>query len=57
MPPGVQAHRLAEQAHWCREYAKVNAIGLRKILKKHDKKLGNSAGQQFLKASALPEPP
>ncbi|KAK9815430.1 hypothetical protein WJX72_003572 [[Myrmecia] bisecta] len=48
----LRAHpeELAEQAHWCQEYAKVNAMGLRKIVKKHDKVYGNKEGQKFLQA-------
>ncbi|KAK9805249.1 hypothetical protein WJX72_008655 [[Myrmecia] bisecta] len=41
---------LAEQAHWCQEYAQINAVGLRKIVKKHDKLYGNKRGQRFLQA-------
>lgn len=35
-------------AHWCRQYAAVNSIALRKICKKHDKVCRNMAGQHFL---------
>ncbi|KAK9831287.1 hypothetical protein WJX74_010547 [Apatococcus lobatus] len=40
--------RLAAQAHWCRHYARVNAMGLRKIVKKYDKLLGSNTGSRFL---------
>ena len=39
---------LAAQAHSCREYAKVNAIAMRKVLKSHDQLLGSSTGHQLL---------
>ncbi len=44
-----QEEELAQHAQWCRRFATVNATGLRKIAKKHDKYARNSAGQQFLK--------
>lgn len=42
--------QLADSAHWCREYAKINAIALRKILEQHDKMMHNSQGQHLLQA-------
>lgn len=46
-----QADRqLADDAHWCREYAKINAVALRKILEQHDKLLHNNNGQHLLQA-------
>ena len=33
---------------WTRRYARINALALRKISKKHDKVLGSSKGHQFL---------
>jgi len=45
----LQEEELAQHAQWCRRFATVNATGLRKIAKKHDKYARNSAGQQFLK--------
>lgn len=40
--------QLALHAHWCFEYAKANATGLRKILKKHDKLFHTAEGHRFL---------
>ena len=39
---------LAAEAHACREYAKVNAIAMRKVLELHDQLLGSSTGHQLL---------
>ncbi|KDD75110.1 hypothetical protein H632_c866p1, partial [Helicosporidium sp. ATCC 50920] len=39
---------LAQRAYWCRKFSKVNAVALRKILKKHDKRCRNSKGRAFL---------
>lgn len=50
----LQDRHLADQAHWCREYAKVNAVALRKILEQHDKMLHNGAGQMLLKVGTQP---
>lgn len=44
----LQDKQLADSAHWCREYAKINAVALRKILEQHDKMLHNSSGQHLL---------
>ena len=49
----VQEEELAKHARWCRRYATMNATGLRKIAKKHDKYAHNSAGQQFLQVQPL----
>ncbi|KAK9854191.1 hypothetical protein WJX84_011566 [Apatococcus fuscideae] len=43
--------QLALHAHWCFQYAKANAAGLRKILKKHDKLFHTAEGQRFLQTS------
>lgn len=46
-----QADRqLADDAHWCREYAKINAVALRKILEQHDRIMHNNSGQHLLQA-------
>ena len=37
-----------------RKFARVNALALRKISKKHDKVLGSRAGHQFLQVRQLP---
>jgi SPX domain protein involved in polyphosphate accumulation len=44
----LQEDELAEHAQWCRRFASVNATGLRKIAKKHDKYAQNDAGKQFV---------
>lgn len=44
---------LAQRAYWCRKYARVNAIALRKILKKHDKLCNNRRGHAFLQVHLL----
>ena len=45
---GPKAAELSAASTWCRQYAVVNATGLRKIAKKHDKRCGGTAGSQFL---------
>ena len=45
----MQEDELAEHALWCRRFASVNATGLRKIAKKHDKYAHNDAGKQFVR--------
>ena len=52
----MQEGDLAAEASWCRRYATVNATGLRKIAKKHDKYTRNSAGQQFLQVPLAAHP-
>ncbi len=44
--------RLAQEAEWCRRYAAINSVGLRKIIKKHDKRCANRLGYDFLQARA-----
>lgn len=39
---------LVRRAEWCRRYAQINAVGLRKILKKHDKMCKNKAGHTYM---------
>ena len=41
------------RAEWCRRYAQINSVGLRKILKKHDKMCKNRAGQTYMQVRAL----
>ena len=41
------------KAEWCRRYAQINSVGLRKILKKHDKMCKNRAGQTYMQVRAL----
>ena len=36
------------KAEWCRRYAQINAVGLRKILKKHDKLCKNKLGNTYM---------
>lgn len=47
---GWQVEQLAQEAEWCRRYAAINSVGLRKIIKKHDKHCGNRKGYEFLQA-------
>lgn len=44
----LQDKQLADEAHWCRQYAKINAVALRKILEQHDRMLHNNSGQRLL---------
>lgn len=44
----LQDKQLADEAHWCRQYAKINAVALRKILEQHDRMLHNSSGRRLL---------
>lgn len=43
-----QQKLLLQLVHWCREYAAVNGIALRKLCKKHDKLCRSATGQHFL---------
>lgn len=47
----MQDKQLADEAHWCRQYAKINAVALRKILEQHDRMLHNNSGQRLLQVS------
>ena len=46
----VQLDDLVVKAEWCRRYAQINAVGLRKILKKHDKLCRNKLGNTYMQA-------
>ena len=48
-----QVEQLAQEAEWCRRYAAINSVGLRKIIKKHDKRCGNRKGYDFLQARPI----
>ena len=48
-----QVEQLAQEAEWCRRYAAINSVGLRKIVKKHDKRCGNRKGYEFLQARPI----
>ncbi|CAL5224097.1 g6726 [Coccomyxa viridis] len=41
---------LMERAEWCRRYAQINAVALRKIVKKHDKVCRCKAGTAYLQS-------
>ena len=43
------------RAEWCRRYAQINAVGLRKILKKHDKMCKNKAGHTYMQVQGFPQ--
>ena len=49
----LQDRQLADDAHWCRQYAKINAVALRKILEQHDRMLHNNEGQHLLQVPAV----
>lgn len=49
----LQDNQLADAAHWCREYAKINAVALRKILEQHDRMLHNNSGQRLLQVNLI----
>ena len=53
MDAGLQVDGLVSRAEWCRRYAQINSVGLRKILKKHDKMCKNRAGQTYMQVRAL----
>ena len=42
--------RLAHEAEWCRRYAAINSVSLRKIIKKHGRRCNNRRGYNFLQA-------
>ncbi|CAL5221648.1 g3875 [Coccomyxa viridis] len=44
----IDVNDLVARAEWCRRYAQINSVGLRKILKKHDKMCKNKAGQNYM---------
>jgi hypothetical protein len=41
---------LAIKARWCRHYAELNYLALRKIAKKRDRLLGGKVGEEFMQA-------
>ena len=42
---------VALKARWCRRFAELNYIALRKIAKKRDRLLGGSVGEEFMQVS------
>ncbi|CAL8468915.1 g8456 [Coccomyxa elongata] len=44
----IDQESLVSMAEWCRRYAQINSVGLRKILKKHDKLYKNRAGHEYM---------
>ena len=48
-----QTEKLALEAEWCRRYAAINSVGVRKIVKKHDKRCGNRLGYEFLQVRLM----
>jgi hypothetical protein len=44
----LQAKELADKAYWCREFAQINAVALRKLLEHHDAMLGSTTGRSLL---------
>ena len=48
----LQLDDLVVKAEWCRRYAQINAVGLRKILKKHDKLCRNKLGNTYMQVCA-----
>ncbi|KAK9835065.1 hypothetical protein WJX81_008355 [Elliptochloris bilobata] len=50
LKPSAKDEALEQQAAWCRRFAQINAVGLRKILKKHDKLCSSKVGQDFLQS-------
>ncbi|BDA43089.1 probable E3 ubiquitin-protein ligase BAH1-like 1 at C-terminar half [Coccomyxa sp. Obi] len=44
----IDKDSLVSMAEWCRRYAQINSVGLRKILKKHDKLYNNRAGHEYM---------
>ena len=48
----MQVDDLVARAEWCRRYAQINSVGLRKILKKHDKMCKTRAGQTYMQVSS-----
>ncbi|DBA97027.1 TPA: hypothetical protein ACH3X3_012908 [Trebouxia sp. C0006] len=41
---------LADKAYWCREFAQINAVALRKLLEHHDAMLGSTTCRSLLQA-------
>ncbi|CAL8465639.1 g5175 [Coccomyxa elongata] len=44
----VTTGEIVQQAEWCRRYAQINSVALRKIIKKHDKICKCRSGADFL---------
>ena len=42
---------LAIKARWCRHYAEINYMALRKIAKKRDRLLGGKVGEEFIQVA------
>jgi len=55
LPPPLQdPMELAVKARWCRHYAELNYLALRKIAKKRDRLLGGKVGEEFMQVSLVP---
>ncbi|BDA51487.1 probable E3 ubiquitin-protein ligase BAH1-like 1 at C-terminar half [Coccomyxa sp. Obi] len=46
--PESTTEEIMQQAEWCRRYAQINSVALRKIIKKHDKICKCRSGADFL---------
>ena len=46
---------LATRARWCRHYAELNYLALRKIAKKRDRLLGGKIGEEFIQVVSKTE--
>ncbi|KAK9918914.1 hypothetical protein WJX75_008012 [Coccomyxa subellipsoidea] len=44
----ASTEEIAQRAEWCRRYAQINSVALRKIIKKHDKVCKCRTGADFL---------
>ncbi|DBB03035.1 TPA: hypothetical protein ACH3X1_013432 [Trebouxia sp. C0004] len=49
-PNAPSEKELADKAYWCREFAQINAVVLRKLLEHHDAMLGSTTGRSLLQA-------
>ena len=47
---------LASRARWCRHYAELNYLALRKIAKKRDRLLGGRIGEEFIQVVHIRSP-
>ncbi|KAL0021230.1 hypothetical protein WJX79_005078 [Trebouxia sp. C0005] len=58
-PNAPSEKELADKAYWCRDFAQINAVALRKLLEHHDAMLGSTTGcgtQKCMGAAFLHSP-
>lgn len=49
----MQRAKLAEEIHWCQQYAAINRIALQRLMEQYDRCSNSSAGARFLQVHYL----